>query len=116
MLSEYQQHFENALMDINNQNISNVLASNRNTGYTGSGDSVYSQGNQNVFGDSDTLKSPEELGFKSTIEQLDKNNPSNEEVRHGYVKQSGFNKAMNDSFKDVSDNMKKINNKVYEEK
>ncbi|HEA3316762.1 hypothetical protein [Pasteurella multocida] len=80
------------------------------------GGATYSPVNSNVFGNSDTLKTPEELGLKSTIEQLDKNNPSNEEVRYGYVKKEGFNKAIHDSFKDVSTNIEKQNNRIYDDK
>lgn len=90
-----------------------VLGANHNTGNS---DSVYSQSNQNVFGNSDTLKSPEELGFKSTIEQLDKNDPRNEEVRYEYVKKERFNKVIHNNFKDVSDNIEKQNNRIYDEK
>ncbi|HHE3655024.1 TPA: hypothetical protein ACPDWD_002365 [Pasteurella multocida] len=76
----------------------------------------YSPVNSNVFGNSDTLKNPEELGLKSTIEQLDKNNPSNEEVRYGYVKKEGFNKAIQDSLRDISTNTKKQNDDIFESK
>ncbi|WP_334054733.1 conjugal transfer protein TraG N-terminal domain-containing protein [Pasteurella multocida] len=113
LLAEYQQHFENALRDINNHNIDNVLGSYQNNSNRGE---TYSPVNSNVFGNSDTLKTPEELGLKSTIEQLDKNNPGNEEVRYGYVKKEGFNKAIHDSFKDVSNNIEKQNNRIYDDK
>ncbi|MFC1040023.1 conjugal transfer protein TraG N-terminal domain-containing protein [Pasteurella multocida] len=111
LLAEYQQHFENALRDINNQNINNVLGYYQNN----KGEN-YSPVNSNIFGNSDTLKTPEELGLKSTIEQLNKNDPNNEEVRYGYVKKEGFNKAIQDSLRDISTNTKNQNDEIFENK
>ena len=57
------------------------------------------------------------MGIKTDpIQQIDSNSEWNQELKTGYAKKSGFNKAMIDDANDQANNTKESNKRYYDKK
>jgi|GEM_PF-1629676 hypothetical protein len=85
---------------------------NGNHSYLGGQVENYSGGRDNNY-----EEQARKMGIQTDpIQHIDSNSERNQELKTGYAKKSGFNKAMIDDANDQANNTKKSNERYYDKK